>query len=468
MEGALALADREEWAASQFGTADLGDKRRTKRLVKLAAMMAGNSSGSIPQQTGGGTDMKAAYRLFASGEVTHAGICDPHFQQTRQKAGRPGMVFLVQDTCVLNFSSHTACIGLGPIGEHEALRGLHQQNVLAVDPVARRPLGLMYQRHYRRTPRAKGSHADRDGRRRVPLEERESHWWIEAISAIGSPPPGVRWVHVGDRGEDLFGAYHEARKQHTDWLIRVSQDRRVLTPQGETKLFSYVRGLPVRARKKLSFRRASEALEEVTLCVAGGPVTLQPARYEPQQRDLEPIPCWALRVWEDCPPSGTQPLEWVLCTSLPCQDDAMMCFAAQGYALRWMIEEFHKCEKTGCQVEMRRLEHVDRLIPLIGMLSVLGVWLLLLKFVARDDPDTPASDLLDESMVHVMARYLKRPAGTLTVSEFWRGIGRLGGHPGRKGDGPLGWLRAWRGWQSFQLILLGAELTSDQGTERCG
>jgi hypothetical protein len=133
-----------------------------------------------------------------------------------------------------------------------------------------------------------------------------------------------------------------------------------------------------------------------------------------------------------------------------------------------MIEEFHKCQKTGCQVEMRRLEDTDRLEPLIGLLSVLAVCLLQLKFVARDNPDTPASDLFDESTVGVMARYLKCSAATLSVAQFWRGIGRLGGHPGRKGDGPLGWLRAWRGWQSFQLIMLGAELTSTQGPEKCG
>lgn len=67
-----------------------------------------------------------------------------------------------------------------------------------------------------------------------------------------------------------------------------------------------------------------------------------------------------------------------------------------------------------------------------------------------------------------MARYLKRPATALTLAQFWGGIGRLGGHPGRKRDGPLGWLRAWRGWQSFQLILLGAELYRDREVPKCG
>jgi len=107
---------------------------------------------------------------------------------------------------------------------------------------------------------------------------------------------------------------------------------------------------------------------------------------------------------------------------------------------------------------MRRLEHVDRLEPLIGLLSVLAVYLLELKYVARDEPARPADLLFDPVAVRVMAKYLKKPANQLTVDQFWRGIGRLGGHPGRKRDGPIGWLRAWRGWQSFQLILMGATL----------
>ena len=96
------------------------------------------------------------------------------------------------------------------------------------------------------------------------------------------------------------------------------------------------------------------------------------------------------------------------------------------YHRRWRIEEFHKCEKTGCQVEMRRLEHVDRLEPLIGLLSVLAVRRLQLKFAARDEPEEPARTLFDDLTVRLMARYLKRPSETLTFGEFWRGIGRLG------------------------------------------
>jgi len=469
MEGQFALAARARWAADQFGSADLGDVRRTRRLVKLATQMAGHSSGSIPQQAGQAADVKAAYRLFAGEGVTHEAVCRPHFQQTRQAAGSLPWVFLVQDTTELDFTKHVHCQGLGPIGGGHGLRGLHQQNVLAVDPVLRRPLGLLYQRHHRRTERPAGHRGDRSRQRRVPLAERESYWWIEAIRAMGSPPPGVRWVHVGDRGEDLFGVYDQARSLGTDWLIRVAQNRRVETPTGSDALFSYARQLPASARRRLTVRRKPNGVtEEVELSMAAGPVTLRPSRSERAYRHLPAVACWVVRVWETHPVSGAAPLEWLLCTSLPCSRAEETAFVAEGYSLRWLIEEFHKCAKTGCQVEARRLEHADRLEPLIGLLSVLAVWLLQLKFVARDHPEQPASTLFDEETVEVMACYLKKPAATLTAGEFWRGIGRLGGHLGRRGDGPLGWLRAWRGWQSFQFILLGASLYRDHQNKRCG
>ena len=467
MDGGLSLANRQRWAQEQFGSAALGDVRRTRRLVMLAAQMAGNSSGSIPQQTGAVAEMKAAYRLFSADDVTHEAICQPHFVQTRERAGQLPLAFLIQDTAELNYTSHHHCEGLSPIGGAGSPRGLHQQNVLAVDPFTRRPLGLMYQRHHHRQARPEGYSQDRTALRKMPLEQRESYWWVEAIRAIGSPPSGVRWVHVGDRGEDIFGAYDEARHTQTDWLIRLGKDRRVETPHGVDSLFSYARQWPCTARRTIHVRRKNAtAPEKIELNVAAGAVTLLPSRYEPGYRDRTPIECRLVRVWERNP-RGSEPLEWLLCTTLPCETTEDILFAAEGYSLRWMIEEFHKCEKTGCQVEMRQLEHVDRLEPLIGLLSVLGVWLLQLKFVAREEPTQPASVLFDDLAIGIMARYLKRSANTLTIGDFWRGIGRLGGHPGRKGDGAIGWLRAWRGWQNFQLILLGASLNEEQ-RKKCG
>ena len=456
MDGRLSIADREAWAESQFGSADLGDVRRARRLIKLGGQMAGNSGGSIPQQTERTADMKAAYRLFSQEAVTHEAVCRPHWEQTRRLACGLDLVFLVQDTTELAFTLHRKTEGLAPVGTGRG-RGLHQQNILAVDPVGGRPLGLLYQRHHRRREAPPGE--TRSQRRQRSLSERESYWWIEAIRSVGQPPEGVCWVHVLDRGGDTFAVHDAIRHTRTDFIIRASKDRRIAPQDGHRHLFSHARSLRAMGVREVTARCPSGSKRQATLQISAGTVTLLPSFTEPELRDLPPITCQVVRAWEQSPPADMQGLEWIILTSFPTGTYSEATRVAEGYELRWLIEEFHKCEKTGCRVEERQLTHTDRLEPLIGLLSVLAVYLLQLKFVARESPQTPARELLDDEAVMVMARYLKMSDVNLSIGDFWRGIGRLGGHPGRKGDGPLGWLRAWRGWQVFQWMMIGAQLS---------
>jgi len=46
----------------------------------------------------------------------------------------------------------------------------------------------------------------------------------------------------------------------------------------------------------------------------------------------------------------------------------------------------------------------------------------------------------------------------LTMGDFWRGVAQLGGHLGRRGDGPPGWKTLWRGWQYLSDLATGARL----------
>lgn len=466
-----ALTDPKGWARSQFEGAELGDRRRTSRAIWYAAKAIDNSNGAIPQQAGSAAGMKAVYRMFASEDVTHEALLAPHLAQTRRAAGELPLVFLIQDTSELNFSSHVHCVGLGSIGSHKNghQRGLHQQNVLAVDPVTARPLGLMYQQHHRRVLRPRGHSKDRAAQRGLPMNQRASAWWLQAIDAIGRPPAGVRWVHVGDRGEDFFGAYARARANGTDWLIRAARDRTIVTPTGRSRLFEHARSLKATLSRTITVRdRANNSVRQAQLSIATGAVELPPVKSEYEYRGIEPVACNVVRVWETDGAQDQDAIEWILLTSMPCEETEQLALVAKGYSLRWQIEEFHKCEKTGCQVEARRLEHTDRLEPLIGLLSVVAFALLTLKVASMDTPSKPAAEVIPADAVAVMAAYLGRTDAPLTVGAFWRGIGQLGGHPGRKGDGPLGWLRAWRGWQSFQLILLGANLPRGPESQSCG
>lgn len=68
------------WAAEEFKTIDLGDRRLDKRMVLLAERLAANPMARIPQACGGWTETQAAYRFFAQDEVDWQAILAPHWQ----------------------------------------------------------------------------------------------------------------------------------------------------------------------------------------------------------------------------------------------------------------------------------------------------------------------------------------------------------------------------------------------------
>jgi hypothetical protein len=56
---------------AMFGHAELGDRRRTARLVKTFDQMRRHPGGSLPDKLASPADLKALYRLCASPRVTH-------------------------------------------------------------------------------------------------------------------------------------------------------------------------------------------------------------------------------------------------------------------------------------------------------------------------------------------------------------------------------------------------------------
>src|SRR3989441_9381098 len=112
------LTDPQAWAQETFGGAQLGDPRRSRRLVRVAAQVAADPQGSWPREMGGDwAALKAAYRLVRADGVTHEAISRPVWQQTRQQVKQePGVVLVVHDDMELDDGYRPATSGLGPIG----------------------------------------------------------------------------------------------------------------------------------------------------------------------------------------------------------------------------------------------------------------------------------------------------------------------------------------------------------------
>jgi hypothetical protein len=449
------ILDPQAWAQQQYGEVAIGDKRRTDRLVRTAAGMMRRPNAFLPSQMGSWDALKGAYRLLGQEDVTYAALMAPHWQQTREAAGQEPLVLMVQDTTEVDHTHHPSIAGLGPIGNGKG-RGYLLQTVLAVIPQPRQVLGIAQQEPFLRQPApAKETRAQRRER------PRESQVWSRAAAAVGQPAPGARWVHVGDAYSDIFEFLAACGQQGADFLVRAAYNRTVKTvpDDAKTHLFDFARGLPAQAERVLDLpARDGKPARQARVTLSFGSVNLQAPQLGPRQT---PIAAWVVRVWEPTPPAEVdEPLEWVLITSVPADTAEQAWERSDWYSCRWLVEDYHKCLKTGCRVEQRRLDDGAGLFRLLGLLAPIAVHLLQLRELARLEPARLAGDVLPAELVELVALLAGLAPEALTVRQFWREVARHGGYLGRRRDGPPGWQTLWQGWLHIQTLREGVHLAA--------
>ena len=121
-----------------------------------------------------------------------------------------------------------------------------------------------------------------------------------------------------------------------------------------------------------------------------------------------------------------------------------------------MIEDFHQVEKTGCGEERLRFQTAEALLPMLGVLSVVAVRILQLRWWGREQGQAPATAAATPEELTVV-RGLGHEVST--AREFVRAVAKLGGFLGRRCDGEPGWKTLWRGYQRLRDLVLGLKLS---------
>ena len=199
----------------------------------------------------------------------------------------------------------------------------------------------------------------------------------------------------------------------------------------------------LRARKESSSR-------DVTLNISWAKVEVLPPSAD---KDKKPIKGCYVRAW--CEEDAN--IEWILFTRSPITTFEEALEIVTIYRHRWLIEEYHKCLKTGCQIEKVQLRTADRLLTYFGFLGVIATQLLQLKCISRIHPDGLAEKHVDKLSILVLQNIydLKSP---MTVKEYWRRVAMLVGFMGRKSDGNPGWQKIWKGWIRLRDMCRGVEI----------
>jgi hypothetical protein len=444
------------WAEANFGAAQLGDKRRTRRLVNTAERLAQQPRGSLPAHFSW-NPLRAVYRLCNRPEVTHLGVTATHFEATRTEMKQiSAPVLVLHDTTELNFTTHGALTGTGPVGDGVG-RGSLQHNSLAIVAETQQILGLAYQQVTTRTPAPEGE--TRTGRLH---RDRESELWEHGIRGVGPAPEGTCWVDIADRGADNFEAIHAARELGHEFLFRACKDRAIqvgATAEGPRRyLKSFARSLPPRTGGEVFIPgQGGRQARTARVQMAARQVWLQVPQLErPVHPDWTPVSVWVVHVWEPKPPADVEePLEWILLSSLPAADAPQWHRRCDWYASRPLIEDYHQVEKTGRGEEELRFKTAEAMVPMLGVLAIVAVRVLQLRWWGRSGGTAPA-----ESASTTAEREVLKGLGhrVRTARDFVRAVAELGGFLGRKGDQEPGWQTLWRGYRRLQDMVLGLQI----------
>ncbi len=436
----------ETWAEEEFADAELGDLRRTTRLLLLASALGAQPSASLPEATPDPAALKAAYRFFDNDHVRAEAVLASHLQATYARLRSFPLVLAPQDTTYLDWTTHPATTGLGPLAA-PSHQGLLAHSTLAFTP-ERVPLGLLQQQVWARDPTVR-RHQDPKQR---PLAEKESHKWVESLAAVIAAReacPQTHFVSTGDREADVYDLFVEPRPVGVDLLVRAAWDRRV--DHEEKYLWAAMATARVAASVTVRLgRREQQAARRATLSVRWRQVTL----HAPKSRSKEKLPSvtvWAVWALELHPPPGVKAVEWLLLTTVPVTSTEEALERLEWYACRWGIEVWHKVLKSGCRIEARQLETAERLRRCLALYSVIAWRVLYATLLARAVPEAPCTALLEEEewqalycAIHEVA---VAPAKPPSLRQAVRWIAQLGGFLGRKRDGEPGVTAMWKGFQ---------------------
>jgi hypothetical protein len=464
------------WVSNEMATVDLKDKRLNNRLREVLSQLSGHPTASIPTACGGHAEMTAAYRLFDNEKATVEGILRPHADATRQRVAQHGVVILAQDTTEVDVTRPEQQVKGAGFLDGSARRGalLHALHAFTPDGT---PLGTLHALAWVRAEEVVCASLSRSERAAMPIEEKESHRWVETLQRAREEAlhyPSTQLVCVADSEADIYEFLVEgtAEPRQVDWIVRACQDRALAGKTDEAMAGKHVREqvlaqpvlftqrTQVRGRKakvacETRGRRQPRQSREAEVEVRATQVTLRPPRRA--DRKLPEVTVNVVLVREVDPPEDDEPIEWLLLTSLPVDTHEQVRQVIQYYCVRWMIEVFFRVLKSGCRVEERRFEHIDRFLSCLAVYLIVAWRTLYVCRLGRGAPDISCEAVFEPAEWKSVWRVVRRkapPHRPPRLGEMVRIVAQLGGYVNRKRDDPPGPQTIWIGLQRMHDIAM--------------
>jgi Transposase DNA-binding/Transposase DDE domain len=441
-----------EGAYEDFGDAELGDARRTQRVVSMAATANARPAGRVLQVFQSSAERQGAYDLLGSSACKAERLTEALGRSSARRSTEHRLVFVSTDGSSLSLADRGGKKGFGRIGSTKSGgRGLKVITSYAIDP-AGVPIGVLDQQWWSRS----------SGRKRHDcharsLEDKETRHWLHSLESskalLGQHAPNTRVWFLLDRENDRCHCLTWLRDSGATYVVRSSYNRRLdgadpryLVDELDTVAPMHEYSLQVTAGPGRTARLAR-------MVVRASRVLL---RLRDRRREThEPFETTVVEAREEgTTPVGENPITWRLLTNHDVQSSADADEVIEAYAKRWRIEEFHKTWKTGaCNVEDSQLRDKAAMVKWATIMAAAAARIERLKVLSRTQPELPASHELTpyeiSALIKLKRMHKKRTETiadaepTLAQAVLW--LAELGGYTGKSSGGPPGSITIRRG-----------------------
>lgn len=459
------------------GASGLADRRLEKRLVAVAERIRAAPEDSFPDIMGSEAELTGLYRMLNNDAVTLDKVLEPHRRQTAIRCSDSGRVLVLHDTTEVEFSGAARRRGLGRLHtENDQGLLLHAALAVAADG-SRRPLGVLGVHCWIRE--TLGKRRDAKGRLKCGGQyagetSKESNRWWDLIDETEDRLGGVDAVHVFDREGDSYVLLRTALDNEARFITRMARDRAVVDEDGERigptsevlldVATVFTAEVPLSTRIAKSIPRAQQPRQHrmARLAVGATRMHLQAPNYI--NGTPEPLDVNVVYVAEIGAPADADPVAWVLMTSEPIATPEQIRAIVDAYRTRWLIEEFFRALKSGCALEKRQLESYQSILAALGIFLPIAWQLLLLRCLARTQPDESAQLVLTPTQIDVLRAAVPPLAlpRQPSVAQALRAVAYLGGHFTRRDPG---WIVLGRGL--VKLLDLEAGWRLARGADEC-
>jgi stalled ribosome alternative rescue factor ArfA len=333
----LEIEDASAWSEAIFGNCGLGDKRLTRRLVKIGTQISKNQDISLSKSCEGeGALLEGSYRFIRNERVSAAQISSGGYDVTGYLAQSVPLLLAIEDTTSLSYT-HSVREELGLTGNNKKAkkRGYIVHSTMLMDAEKEKTLGLIAQERWCRDVDTFGK---RNKRTKTSYEEKESYKWEknsdELAKRLGNKL--VDTISVCDREADIYEYIQYKLAHNQRFIVRASYNRKL--KDAPEDLFEHVDNEQTLGTYTIEIAQKSGRKKRlVELELKAKEVTLKPPKRRADAlTKLKPITLNVV-IAREKNPSTEQVLEWILLTTEPISTFEEVRRITRYYELRWRV-----------------------------------------------------------------------------------------------------------------------------------